>query len=446
MPAFFLAVIQFFYAVGPVLEAVGGALLAIFTALLEIAKITAVMTLILAAFEILFDPRGKQRVGNLLANIVGGGLGAATELIKDLTPDLDGVRSQLSTEISTAGAALHTALQVDFEPFVQAALSAQQDAFESVVISTPENALDTASLAFSTAFGEGLASFAVSAAFEALLPEKLNTLNGIGPILSKLAGFDEVAGEVISPLYRNAFGKSLEYKYASQFKPDFPREADAVEWHSRRLDKGWKLEDVFAVSGLKPQFEEAYIAGAYRPISVRAMASAFVDVPVPVKELRATMEFTGNRDADINLMLQAIQLQSVKSLRSGYLSAVMTAAERGTLTAQEVTDAVTNSESITDGALLIQLTIAVRKLEQLAEIYRKSITEGYTTGQITDAEYLPQLEAIGIAQADAEAHYAVDAIKVRGKALSVEARAAAKAASVLQRAQIQAALAAFRST
>ena len=440
------AIWEFLVAAAPLLEAIGTAIVGIFAALIELAKITAVITLILGAIEILFDPRGKQRIGNLLANIVGGGLGAASVLVKDLAPSLDGVRESLSTQITSTGASLRTALQVDFEPFVKAALSAQQDAFKTLAASTPENALDTASLAFTTAFGEGLSSFAASAAFEALLPEKLNTLNGIGPILAKLAGFDEVAGEVIGPLYKNAFGKSLEYKYAAQFKPDFPSESNAVEWHARRLDKGWKLEDVFAVSGLKSQFEEAYVASAYTAISVRSLIRAFVDVPLPIAKLRDTMEFTGNRPQDIDLMIEAMQLQSVSSLRAQYISAVMTSAERGTLTTQEVSDAITQSGQITDATQLAQLTIAVRKLEQLAEIYRKSITEAYTTGQITDAEYLPQLEAIGIAQADAEAHYAVDSIKVRGKQLSAEARAAARAAAALQRAQIQAALAAFRSS
>jgi len=198
--------------------------------------------------------------------------------------------------------------------------------------------------------------------------------------------------------------------------------------------------------GLMTEFEQPMLDAAYRPISVRSLIRAFVDVPLPIAQLRNTMEFTGNRPQDIDLMISAMQLQSVSTLRSQYISAVMTSAERGTLTAQEVTDAVTNSATITDAGQLAQLTIAVRKLEQLAEIYRKSITEGYTTGQITDAEYLPQLEAIGIAAADAEAHYAVDSIKVRGKQLTAAARAAAKAASVLQRAQIAAALAEFRSS
>ena len=394
----------------------------------------------------LFTAKGRDAWGWFFNNIVGGALKQATPLVQELAPLLNQIASSLIGAVKTNGGPLIATLGTEFQDVAATLLEAQRGALAAAGVSTPENALDNAAAAFKVAFGAGLTSAGVSALFESAFPEKLNVLNGVAPMIAKMAGFDEVAQEVLKPLYKNAFGASLDYYYRSLFKPEFPSEKDAVEWHSRRLDIGWKLEDVFAVSGLKPQFEQAYIEGAYRPISVRALASAFVDVPVPVAQLRDTMQFTGNRDVDINLMIQAIQLNSVKSMRSGYLSAVMTAAERGTLTAQEVTDAVTNSATITDAGQLAQLTIAVRKLEQLAEIYRKSITEGYTTGQITDAEYLPQLEAIGIAAADAEAHYAVDSIKVRGKQLTAAARAAARAASVLQRAQIAAALAEFRTS
>ena len=78
----------------------------------------------------------------------------------------------------------------------------------------------------------------------------------------------------------------------------------------------------------------------------------------------------------------------------------MTPAELG----QELTTLGYSSEAID----LIQLTVATRKLEQLADLYRKSISEAYKTGQITDAQYVPSLEAIGIGAADAQAHYAVD--------------------------------------
>ena len=94
---------------------------------------------------------------------------------------------------------------------------------------------------------------------------------------------------------------------------------------------------------------------------------------------------------------------------------------------------------------LIQLTVATRKLEQLAELYRKSISEAYKTGQITDAQYVPSLEAIGIGAADAQAHYAVDSIAKTGKALAQALRAEERLASQRMRAGVAAAVASYKS-
>jgi hypothetical protein len=394
----------------------------------------------------LAKPGGAIHFLNVVTNWIQGALSAAVPILKTVEADLAPIVAAFVAAFIRDGGAIAGEISPAVEKLVKTEFEISVGNLVAGGESKPDNAMDQAAAALAAAFGFGIASAGVTAAFEAAFPEKLNVLNSVGPTLAKLAGYDEVSAAIREPLYDAAFGRSAQYYFNSVFKPEFPNEKDAVEWHSRRLDKGWKLEDVFAVSGLKSQFEEAYIQSAYRPISVRSLIRAFVDVPLPIAQLRDTMEFTGNRPQDIDLMISAMQLQSVSTLRSQYISAVMTSAERGTLTTQEVSDAIAQSGQITDATQLAQLTIAVRKLEQLAEIYRKSITEKYTTGQITDAEYLPQLEAIGIAQADAEAHYAVDSIKVRGKQLSAEARAASRAAAALQRAKIQAALAVFRSS
>ena len=330
-------------------------------------------------------------------------------------------------------------LLTDFLDLAQADLvkNAQTDPTEWESVAS--TALDRASLL-------GVGSRVVTVVFEALLPKKLNVFNWLGPILAQLSGYDEIIATTRKPQYDAAFGRLATYDANQKFRTRAPSGIDAHEMRARRLINPAQYRKILGWDGLMTEFEQPMLDAAYRPISVRSLIRAFVDVPLPIAQLRDTMEFTGNRPQDIDLMISAMQLQSVSSLRSQYISAVMTSAERGTLTTQEVADAILQSGQITDATHLAQLTIAVRKLEQLAEIYRKSITEAYTTGQITDAEYLPQLEAIGIAQADAEAHYAVDSIKVRGKQLSAEARAAARAAAALQRAQIQAALAAFRSS
>ena len=86
------------------------------------------------------------------------------------------------------------------------------------------------------------------------------------------------------------------------------------------------------------------------------------------------------------------------------------------MTPQELGQSLTQANLTQDQQTWIQLTVATRKLEQLAELYRKSHQRGLRYGTITDAQYVPSLEAIGIGAADAQAHYAVDSIAKQGKA------------------------------
>jgi len=130
-------------------------------------------------------------------------------------------------------------------------------------------------------------------------------------------------------------------------------------------------------------------------------------------------------------------------VRSQYLGAIIAAGERGDLTDAEVDDGLTTLHFSDDARGLVKLTIATVKLRQLHELYRKSVSEAYKFDQVTDADYVSHLEAIGIAQADAEAHFAIDSIAKHGKDAIALARAAQRAAATEQRAAIAAARAEY---
>ena len=434
---------EFLVAAWPTIVAIGGVLLEIYAALKSIAAAAAVLAIIAGILEILFDPRGKQRVGQLIANIVGGSLDRAKPLLDALAPTLETLVSDFASAIRQHGSPIAATLGGEFQALARNALEAQRGAFASLGESTPDNAIDAAAEGFTVAFGAGLASHGVAIGFEALFPEKLNTLNGIAPVLGELAGFKEVAGAVLDPLYKAAFGKSLEYKYNAQFKPEFASEGDAVRWHARRLLSDDDLKEVFKWSPLKEKYEGAFVDSAYVPVSPRALATAFVDVDFPETEVRQLMEFAGNRDADIDVMVNAFKERSLSNVRSQYLGAIIAAGERGDLTDAEVDDGLTTLHFSDDARGLVKLTIATVKLRQLHELYRKSVSEAYKFDQVTDADYVSHLEAIGIAQADAEAHFAIDSIAKHGKDSIVLARAAQRAAATEQRAAIAAARAEY---
>lgn len=439
MPAILYAIWVFLVALGPFLIDLFAVAVQAVAAIWSLVKIASVVAIAVAAFEIMFDPKGRTRIATLIANIVGGAIDKASPLIQTLSPALKIIAKDLRDAVATHGKDITTELGGDFQALASTFLDAQRGAFASLGESTPDNARDAAAEAFKVAFGTGLASHGAAVLFESVFPEKLNTLNGIAPVLGEMAGFKEVAKGVLEPLYKAAFGKSLEYKYNSLFKPEYASEGDAVRWHARRLLSDDDLKEVFGVSGLKAKYEDPYVRSAYAPVSPRAIATAYQDVPFPREHVRKMMEFAGNRDEDIETMLDAFQFRSLSNVRGQYLAALIAAAEHGDLTDAQLDTGLTTLEFSDDARHLVTLTVATTRIRQQNELYRKSVSEAYKFGQVSDADYVSHLEAIGIAQADAEAHYAIDSIAKRGKDALKAERAVEREQAIEQRAAVAAA-------
>lgn len=402
------------------------AILAIASGIVAVAEAILIVGGAVAVFELLFDPKGKQKVANFVANFVGGALGIAVPLLNELEGQLAPIGSAFVNSLNATGGGL---LNIFRDPAAAIALTAftdVEDKLTSLPSNLPEDAPVAAATAIGEAFGFGIGSHGVAALYEALIPENLNVFEAIGPILEKLSGFDEVAKTVREPLYKNAFGQGLDYHYKSIFKPEFASEGDAVTWHSRRLLSEDDLKEVFKYSGLKDKYEPAFTQSAYRAVQPRAVASLVQDVVFPETQMRHLLEFAGLRDVDIDFILPLMEDNSVKNLRGQYLSALVRGAEMGTLD-DATLDSHLDSLNFSDKAKnYVHLTVSIKRLEQLAELYRKSVSALYETNQLTDAQYVPALEAIGINQADAEAHFAIDSARLKGRQLLAAEKEAAR--------------------
>lgn len=395
--------------------------------------------------KVIGGPDGSKGYDNYIFNFFTSSLSIAVKYLTSAESQLEPIVNAFKAAVVGQSAPISNAIDSDIRGMIINAFNAVEKAVTLGKTSEPGDAIKTGAAAMSEAFAFGLESFVVSAAFEACFPEKLNVLNGTGPMLSQLAGFDEVSKALRDPLYKNAFGKSAEYYYRSVFKPELPDEADAVLWHGRGLLTDAQLASIFSYSGLKPEYENAFITSGYRAVQPRAIATAIQDTPFPTAEMRSLLKFNGYRDQDVELMLTAFEGASTRNVRNQYLSALTTAAERGTITDADLDASLTTLDFSDVAKNFVHLTVATRKLEQLAEIYRKSVSEAYKYGLVLDADYVTNLEAIGIAAADAQAHYAVDSIARQGKALLAEERAAAAAAKRLEGAAVKAAVEEFRT-
>ncbi len=393
----------------------------------------------------LFTPSGRDAHGWFFNNIVGGALKQAKPLLTELGPSLQSLVAAFTSAFTTTGPSITETVAKPLGVFAAASMGTIIGNLEGITESTADNAVAQAGQAISDAFALGMSSAAVTAAFEALLPERLNTLNGIGPMLATMAGFEDVSAAIREPLYRAAFGKSAEYKFNAQFTPNLPDAHTAAQWLARGIITVAQYNVLFVASGVKPAYSAALSMAAYRPLPPFLVSRAAEAGFISATDLNAVLTFAGFRPTDITILTTAYHALALLPYQNAYLSALERSVELGTDTPADLAQELT-AMGVPDGAAnWVQLTVAERKLQQLAELYRKSITESYLTGQITDAQYVPSLEAIGIDAADAQAHYAVDSIKKSGKILLSAARAAASLERRQQSAAMRTAVKLYRT-
>jgi hypothetical protein len=404
----------------------------------------ALVASIMAALDV-FATRGRNMLAKFLSNYISGAIDEAIPLLSSLEGLLAPIARAFVNSSKTTGPGLFSILK---DPAANIALQswlATELALLKTGVTSPDQAPAIAATAIGEAFGNGIASAGVAALYEAVFPEKLNVLDGAAPLLFQMAGFEEVTELARTPLYKAAFGRGLEYHYRSVFKPELPDEADAVTWHSRRLLTDAQLSSIFNYSGLKAEYEPAFIASAYRAVQPRAVMTLLQDVDFPEPQMLSLLQFAGLRDEDIALMLPLMQLNSTKNVRGQYLAALVRSVELGTDTVANLDAAMDSMSYSVDAKHWVQLTVAERKLEQLAELYRKSVSESYKYGTLSDSGYVPALEAIGIANADAQAHYAIDSIAKNGKIAAAALKAEERLLKQQQSAAMRAAIAEYRA-
>ena len=413
--------------------------------MLALVEILILLSTAIAAFYAMLGPSGRKSAGYLVSNLLAGAFDFIDPLLAQLKGLLAPALAEFVAAAQSEGPAIRAALEQPVADVAKLQLEISAANLTALGESFKENALERAGEALAGAFGFGMASAGVTAAFESVFPEKLNVLNGAGPMIAQMAGFSEVSSAIRDPLYRAAFGQAAEYLYNSIFKPMLPREGDAIEWHSRGLLSDAQLEAVFAVSGLKTEYEKPYVQAAYRPISAFIAIRLFATGLFDEAAVRDVMQFNGLRPIDIDRMVKSADYLALAPYRTTALGASKVAWERGARTDAEFDSDLEYLEIPPKARPIIKFSSQVYKEQELVALYRKSVSEAYLSGQMTDAEYVPHLEAVGINPPDAEAHYAVDSIKLHGKEIAAQKKSAAAAAKKLQSDQVKLALAQYHA-
>lgn len=409
-----------------------------------VALIEAILGLlgILGILAAIFTPKGRALAADLLENLARGANTIAPGLMNDLSPALKSLAETISSAITNYGYPIAIDLAQGFQGFAKTMLDTQRGAIASAGLSTPENAEDTAAQAFTVAFGAGLSSAAVAALFESVFPEKLNTLNGVAPMLAQVAGFKQVAGHVIDPLYAAAFGVSLGYKYNSEFKPNAITEGEARQLLARRLLGVDDLATIYDYAGIKDRYRTALTNGAFRPLSPFLLARTIDDTNTDPTPMKALMQFSGYRDQDITVAIEAFQAAALKSLRQQVIAAAETNYVDGIASDQDLVDTLNSLNLSDDAKRLVELSASTKRLKVVAADYKKGWDAKAIAGEITAAEYQQGLSALGFTSP------VIDALvdEIASKTSVAGFKAQAKAAAALQKQELAIAIRAAQTS
>lgn len=317
-------------------------------------------------------------------------------------------------------------LEGEFGKFATAALNSVLTNLEKNGNVTPEQASTVGGQALADAFGFGIASFATTAIFELLLPEKLNTLNGVGPILSTLAGFAEVTANVIGPALSAGVGLPSRYAANTKFRALLPGLAQAVGWFAQGLIDAPTRDKLIGYAGLAPAYADAEQAAAYRGYSPRQLLRIIESGLITQDEINDELTFARMRPASQARLLKAAPYLATATYRSQLHAALGAEYIAGLLTDQQLTQAIDAAENNTNrDNLILQRLAAERNLAEVKE-FEQAYATSYLAGTMDLQTYQSILEGIIPDQARRDAIVAVSQAK-RGAAVQRKADAQAAA-------------------
>jgi len=411
----------------------------------DIKKAINAITGALHSFLTLFTPAGLVRVVGAIENYVRAVIQQSGALATELSPALAPLAQQIAALMKTAGSDIEGAIDPLLATFAQTALAAATNSLEGKTNIQPADWLAIAGAAYSDAVQFGLGSFAVTAAFEALFPEKLNTLNGFGPMLATLAGFEEITRASLGPVLFNGIAQPARYDAASKFRSMKPAILNAEILLARRIITVDQFNQILAWAGLDPTYVAAYQTASYRPIQPRALVNIIQDTPFPTAQVEQILQDNGYTDDHVALLLQLFQYNSTKNVRNSYIAEAVQAYQNGVMSDAELNQILTDQGYSTDAiGFVTQRALLARRIKLAAEVER-SVVPLVAQGNITPDQGEAQLEAAGVQPWYAQLQITLATTKAAVHQAKVELTAEQRKAAAEQRAATQAAIKNFES-
>ncbi|HKD78799.1 MAG TPA: hypothetical protein VKH81_03850 [Candidatus Angelobacter sp.] len=349
-----------------------------------------------AVYYVLFTDKGGEQAAWFIFNFTTKAFQGIEIIINDLRPQLATITHGVVNAFRQDGEPIRATLEGEFAAFAKSAFEAVTSQLEKHHDLKPEQWKEVAAEAIADAFSFGLSSFAVTAAFEAMTPEKLNTLNGIGPMLATLAGFEEVTKAALRPMFAAGIATPSTYDANSKFRSVLPGTAAAMTWWARRLLSDRDAKHVAECHGFSDSWDATMFRAAYRPVSPRALATMMQDQPLDRAKMRQILEDNAYSPDHVNFMLDEFEYSSTKNVRQSYVNEALTAYQHGVMPDQEL-DEILNSLGWSDEAKkFVHERAALARRVILAQKVEQQIIPLVSAGLITPQQGTAQMEAAGI--------------------------------------------------
>ena len=382
--------------IAAIVEAIGEIIAAVWS----LIKIFAVVGAFFALMEILFDPKGVQKVANFIGNVTRGSLKIVTPLLNDLEADLGPIVGAFAGALKTTGAGIKADIEEPLREFAGAAFDVLQGSLDGKTNIKPGQWSDIAATMLADATVFGLGSWAVTGAFESLFPEKLNSLNSLGPMLATLAGFEEVSKQAIGPLLTAGVGIPSRYDANSRFRSILPTATVAMALYARGIIDAATRDQLVAFGGIAPEHVAAEQTGAYHGYSPRALLRVIESGLFEQSEIQDELTFSGMRPASQARMLKAAPYLATQPYRSELRNSLHAAFVAGLIGESELTSQADAAEHDVDRDSLILKRARLDKRSSAA----KQLEQAYQiqfTGHLIDAPTLQSLlDGLGL-EADA---------------------------------------------
>ena len=407
----------------------------------------AIMALIgvITGLIVIFTPEGRNALGTLLKNVVGGALDVAAPLVEDLSATLITVINSISSAAQDQGPKIAAAVSDPLTLLTQHAYDAVINSLVSSGPVSPSDGIVNGAHALGDAAAFGLASFAATAAFESIFPEKLNTLNGIGPMLATLAGFEEVTKAAFAPTLWAAVELPSRYHAQSvfrSFQPD-PRTAEIA--FGRGFITRAQFLELLGYAGLFPTWETAYEQLAYRPVQPRMLANAYIDAPLPMAELAAMLRDNAYSPAHVDTIMDALVYNSTKNLRAQYVNEALTAFSDGVMERSELDQVFSDVGWSTTAQHYATQTALLKMRVKLAQEAKQQVVPEIAAGLIDQINGQMQLESAGFTSNQAELYTQFAATKAAIHARTLELRAEARENALRTRDLVKVAISNFQN-